>query len=83
MNSFWTTVTADASALEQDVLNAAKVGINYIDNVLVTEIVPELEAALKTALSTFGSTLLASFLTSLAGGQTVTPPVNPAPPAAV
>lgn len=83
MNSFWTTVSADAGVIEQDVLSAAKVGINYIDGVIVTEILPELETALKTALSTFGSTLLASFLTSLAGGQTVTPPVNPAPPAAV
>lgn len=78
MNSFWTTVSAEASAVEQDVVGAAKTTLNYVDNAFVTEIEPELEAALKGALSTFGNALLAGFLNSLVGGQTVTPSAPPA-----
>ena len=73
-NAFITEVEADAVAVEQDVVAGLKAGLDYVDNVIVTDLAPELLAALKTALGIFGSDALSSILTQFAPGASITLP---------
>ena len=51
VSAFITEVETTAVAVEQDVVAGLKAGLNYVDNVVVTDLEPELLAALKQALS--------------------------------
>jgi len=51
--SLWTVIVQDASAVEQAVVSGLKDAVTYVDNVVVTDFIPELETALMNALKTF------------------------------
>jgi len=72
--SFITQIEKDATDVEQAVVTGLKAAVAYVDNVVVTDIEPELLSALQTALQTFGSSALSSFLGSLQPETTVTTP---------
>lgn len=60
--SFWTVVKQDATDIENAVVGGLKTGLNYVDNVVVTEIEPALETALEGAISKLGQTAVAAIL---------------------
>jgi hypothetical protein len=70
VSSFITEVETDAAAIEQDVVTGLKAGLNYVDNVIVTDLAPELMAALKQALSLVESTTLSGILNSVTATST-------------
>ena len=72
--SFLTFVETEATPVETAVVDGLKAGLNYVDNVLVTEICPELLAALKGALSVMEQTALAEIVTSNTPSSPVTTP---------
>lgn len=78
--AFITTIEADASAVEQDVVAGLKAAAVYVDNVIVNDIEPALATAFQTALSTFGADMLQEILALLKPGATVVVP-TPAPSA--
>lgn len=51
--SFLTVVEQAAVDIETTVVAGLKTAITYVDNVVVTELIPELESALMTALANF------------------------------
>lgn len=63
--SFLTVLEQDATEVEQSLVNGAKDFANYIDNVLVTELIPELETALMTALKNFTQQEIAVAITAI------------------
>lgn len=60
--SFIGVLEDGASAVETALLNAGKDLINNIDNVTVTELIPDLETALLSALKTLEQTVIAKIL---------------------
>lgn len=59
--SFFATIAAEATAVEQDVVAGVKTAIAYVDNVIVTDIEPALAVAFSAALALIennGGTLL-------------------------
>jgi hypothetical protein len=74
MTNFITEVEDAAGAVETDVVNGLKAAISYVDNVVVTDLAPELLPALKTALGIFGSDVLSSILAQFAPGASITLP---------
>lgn len=75
LSSFITEVKDEAVEIEQDVVAAMKTGLNYVDNVLVTDIGPELMAAFTKALELVGEAALTSLLGTAAPAPAV-PPVS-------
>lgn len=63
--SFLTYIEQDASIVETAVVDGLKAGLDYVDNVLVTEIGPELLVALKGALNAFSQEALAEMISGL------------------
>lgn len=63
--SFWTVIQQDASAVESAVVSGLKDAVGYVDNVLVTEFIPELETALMTALKNFTQQEIAAAIAAL------------------
>ena len=78
MTSFITEVETVAGEVETAVVSGLKSAITYVDNVVVTDIAPELLAALKTALSTFGSDVTTALLAQFSPGAVITVPTPPA-----
>lgn len=60
--SFITFVETEATVVETAVVDGLKAGLNYVDNVLVTTLGPELIAALKGALAVMEQTVLAELV---------------------
>lgn len=60
--SFLTFVQEEATIVETAVVAGLKDGLNYVDNVLITELLPELEKALLDALKVMEQSALASFI---------------------
>lgn len=70
--AFIVTAEAELSTIEQDVVDGAKAALNYVDNVLTTDIDPALLAAWNLIKRNGGALLLAAatnVLPSLAAGQ--------------
>ena len=63
--SLWTVVVQDATDIEQGVVSGLKTGLQYVDNVVVTDFIPELETALMTKLETFTQAELALAIAAL------------------
>lgn len=76
-NAFITEVETVAGEVETTVVAGLKAGLNYVDNVVVTDLAPELLSSLKTALGIFGSDVVSSLLAQFSPGATLTLP-NPA-----
>lgn len=76
-STFITTVEQDLNADAQAALAAVKTSAAYVENVVVTEILPEVGTAVVQALEKFGGELLAQLLGQLVDNNTAT-----APPAA-
>ena len=63
--SFLTVVEQDAKDVENAVISGLKTAITYVDNVTVTELIPELQSALMTALGSFAQTEIAAALAAI------------------
>ena len=63
--SFLTVVEQDLAAVDAAALSAAKTTVAYVENVVVTDLIPELESALLTALGAFSQTEIAAAVSSL------------------
>lgn len=63
--SLWTVTVQDATDIEQAVVSGLKTGLQYVDNVVVTDFIPELETALSTKLETFTQTELAAAIAAI------------------
>lgn len=81
-STFITTVQQDLNADAQAALAAVKTSAAYVENVVVTEIGPEVGSALVQALEKFGEELFAQLLGQLTSTGTATAP-TPASPASV
>lgn len=57
--SFLTVVEAAATDVETAVVGGLKTAVTYVDNVVVTELIPEVVSALMTKLETFTQAELA------------------------
>lgn len=68
--SFLVVVEQDLEADATAALAAAKVGLNYIDNVVTTDILPELLSAFQAAISKLGQEGVTALLAAVE-----TPPV--------
>lgn len=75
--SFWTVVKQDASDVENAVVNGLKTGLHYVDNVVVTDILPVLETQLLAAIEKLGQEAVAALL----GNATPSPAPVETPPA--
>lgn len=60
--SFVTIIEQDAVEVEQAVVAGAKACLNYVDNVIVTDLIPALEAALLAAIKELGQEAVAALL---------------------
>lgn len=60
--SFWTVVKQDASDVEQAVVSGLKSGLDYVDNVVVHDILPVLETQLIAALQQLEQEAIAAIL---------------------
>ena len=74
--SFLTVLEQDATDVENAVVSGLKTGLNYVDNVVVTELLPALETALNAAIGKLGQEAVAAIL------NTASTPVAVATPAA-
>jgi hypothetical protein len=79
--SFWTVVSQDASEAEQAVVSALKTAVDYVDNVVVTDILPVLETQLFAAIEKLGQEAVAALLgdalaSPSAPASTATPPAS-------
>ena len=63
--SFLTVVESAATDIENAVVSGLKTAVTYVDNVTVTELIPELETALMTALGQFAQTEIAAALAAI------------------
>lgn len=63
--SFLTVVESAATDIENAVVSGLKTAVTYVDNVTVTELIPELETALMTALGQFSQTEIAAALAAI------------------
>lgn len=63
--SFLTVVEQAAEDIDVAAVADAKAVINYIDNVTVTEIIPELEEVLMTALKNFTQQEIAAAIATI------------------
>ena len=63
--SFLTVVEQDLAAVDAAALGAAKTMVAYVENVVVTDLIPELESALMTALQTFSQQEIAAAVAAL------------------
>lgn len=68
--SFITFIEEEATVVEAAVVDGLKAGLNYIDNVLVTQLEPALIAALKQALSVAEQAAVAAFLSQFKKDET-------------
>lgn len=74
--SFLTTIEAEASVIETAVVDGLKAAVQYVDNIFVTEIGPELLAALKGALAVMEQTALAEIVTTATPSSPATTPTS-------
>lgn len=74
--SFLTVLEQDIQVVEKAVVSGAKTVLNYIDNVVVVDLIPELETALQNAIKALGQEAIALLLSS----QTKAPSDAPASP---
>ena len=72
--SFWTVLKTDASNVEQDVVAGLKSGLDYVDNVIVTDILPVLETQLLAAIEKLGQEAVAALLGDALASPAATPP---------
>lgn len=63
--SLWTVVVADATDVENAVVSGLKTALGYVDNVAVTDFIPELESALTAAMAKLGQEALAVAIAAL------------------
>jgi hypothetical protein len=63
--SFLTVIESAATDVETAVVSGLKTAVTYVDNVTVTELIPELESALMTALGNFAQTEIAAALAAI------------------
>lgn len=67
--SFLTVIEQDALDVEQAVVSGLKTAVTYVDNVVVTDILPVLETQLLAAIEKLGQEAVAALL-----GSALTPP---------
>lgn len=60
--SFFTVVKQDATDIENAVVAGLKTGLNYVDNVVVTDVIPALETELLNAIEKLGQEAVAELL---------------------
>ena len=60
--SFLTVVEQDADAIENAVVDGLKSAVTYVDNVVVTDILPVLEQSLLAAIEKLGQEAVAALL---------------------
>lgn len=60
--SLWTVVVQDATEVEQAVVGGLKTALGYVDNVVVSDVIPALEDALKAAIEKLGQEAVAKIL---------------------
>ena len=72
--SFWTVVQQDATAAEQAVVAGLKTAVDYVDNVVVTEIEPVLETQLLAAIKELGQEAVAVLLGDALGTSSASTP---------
>lgn len=75
--SFWTVVKQDASDIENAVVTGLKTGLTYVDNVVVTDILPVLEQSLLQAIEKLGQEAVAALLGKAATPVALTDDVSP------
>lgn len=63
--SFWTVAKQDATDIEQAVVAGCKTALNYVDNVVVHEFIPELETVLEDALDKFSQQEIAAAIAAI------------------
>lgn len=63
--SLWTVVVQDASDIENAVVGGLKTALGYVDNVVVTDFIPELQTALFSKLETFTQQELAAAIAAI------------------
>ena len=84
--SFLTVLESAATTVETDVVAGLKTAVTYVDNVVVTDILPVLESQLLAAIEKLGQEAVAALLgdalgTASSSTPTTTPPSTPAPTA--
>lgn len=74
--SFWTVVKQDASKIETAVVSGLKTGLTYVDNVVVTDILPVLEQSLLAAIEKLGQEAVAALLGNAASSAPAPTPTT-------
>jgi hypothetical protein len=76
--SFLTVLKTDATDIENAVVSGLKTGLNYVDNVVVTDVLPVLETQLLAAIEKLGQEAVAALLGDALGASNATPATPPA-----
>jgi len=74
---FFTVVKQDATDIENAVVAGLKTGLNYVDNVVVTDVLPMLETQLLAAIEKLGQEAVAALLGDALGTSSAAPATPP------